>query len=172
MEGSCPHFGDILFGSKGQTPPGVVQASHRFVILITSPQLYEMVPKSNEVITPAATGPPQPVLVVDDINAPVVPLYISKVPQKAKAPLVDPVVLLMDKVNVLVSNVAEAHELHKSPPVNLAATTSKSFEVHEVFAGGTDCANVIEILSMLNTKNAKSFFEIVIFDFIQLNLVE
>jgi hypothetical protein len=78
----------------------------------------------------------------------------------------------MDIVNVLVNGVVVAHELHRSPPVNLAATTSKSFEVHEVLAGGTDCANVIAVLSKLKTKNANSFFEIVIFDFIQLILVE
>jgi hypothetical protein len=68
--------------------------------------------------------------------------------------------------------VAIGHELHKSPPDRVAPTNVKSPEVQDVFAGGNVCANVADILSKLNIKKANNFFEIVIFDFIQLNLVE
>lgn len=65
-----------------------------------------------------------------------VPLYTSKVPQKANEVLVDPVVLLIDRVSVLVIGVAVAQELHKFPPDNVAPTKDKSPEVQEVPAGG------------------------------------
>ena len=76
----------------------------------------------------------------------------------------------MFKVRVI--TVAIVHELHKSPPDNVAATTERSLEVHEVLAGGKVCAKEIDILSILNNKNAHKFFESVKFDFIQLGLVE
>jgi hypothetical protein len=85
---------------------------------------------------------------------------------------VDPVVLLIDSVNVLVIVVAVGHELHKSPPDRVAPTNVKSPEEHDVPGGGYDCANEAEILSKLNIKNTNNFFEKVIFVFIQLNLVE
>ena len=62
--------------------------------------------------------------------------------------------------------------MHKSPPERVAPTNVKSPEVHDVFGGGTVWANEAEMLSRLNIKNTNSFFEIVIFVFIQLNLVE
>ena len=79
--------------------------------------------------------------------------------------------LNIDKVNVRVIGVAVAQELHKSPPVNFAATTSRSLDVHEVLGGGNACPNDIEILSKLNIKKASDFFEIVFFSFIKLNLI-
>jgi hypothetical protein len=78
----------------------------------------------------------------------------------------------MAKVRVRVIVVAVGHELQTSPPEREAPTNVKSPEVQDVFAGGNVCANEAEILSKLNIKKANSFFEIVIFDFIQLNLVE
>ena len=75
-------------------------------------------------------------MTVEDVKRPVVPLYISKVPQKAKEVLVDPVVLLIERVNVLVIEVAVGQELHKSPPDKVAPTKDKSPEVQEVPAGG------------------------------------
>jgi hypothetical protein len=84
---------------------------------------------------------------------------------------VEPVVLLIDNVSVLVIVVLTGQELHKSPPVNFAAITSRSFEVHEVLAGGKACPYVMLILSKLNIKKTYNFFEIVDFDFIQLGLV-
>ena len=79
--------------------------------------------------------------------------------------------LLIAKVKVLVIGVAVVQELHKFPPLNLAATTSKSLEVHEVVAGGKDCAKDIDKLNKQNIRRAKIFFEIVIFGFIKLNLI-
>ena len=109
----------------------------------------------------------------EDVKAPVVPSYISKVPQKAKEVLVDPVLLLIDRVKVLVIGVAVAQELHKSPPDKVAPTNVKSPEVHEVSAGGYVWAKRFETFSKLNNiKNGNIFFEKVIFVFIQLNLVE
>jgi hypothetical protein len=76
IDGILPHFGEILFGSNGQTslPLAVVQASQILEILITSPQVYVISPKLKNVVEPPGSGPPQPVLTVEEINAPVVPL--------------------------------------------------------------------------------------------------
>ena len=82
----------------------------------------------------------------------------------------EPVVLLMDSVNVLVNEVAIAQELQTSPPVSLAATTSRSLDVQEVLAGGNVCPNDITILSKLNIKKAIVFFEMVNFDFIRFSI--
>lgn len=78
----------------------------------------------------------------------------------------------MDNVKVRVIGVATGHELQTSPPERDAPTNVKSPDVQEVFAGGNVCAMDADILSRLNIKKANNFFEIVIFDFIQLNLVE
>ena len=94
------------------------------------------------------------------------------VPQKAKAPLTEPVVLLIPSVNVRVSIVAVEQELQKSPPVNFAITNSRSLEVQEVPAGGKVCAKDIDIQSIFSNKKAHKFFESVKFDFIQLGLAE
>jgi hypothetical protein len=94
------------------------------------------VPKSSAVVVPPGNGPAQPVLVFEEINEPSVPLYISIVPQKANDVLSDPVVFFIDKVSVLVIGVAVSQELHRSPPLNFAASTERSLEVQEVLAGG------------------------------------
>jgi hypothetical protein len=78
------------------------------------------------------------------------------------------VVLLIDNTKVLVMGVSATQELQKSPPLNSAATTSKSLEVQEVLAGGKVCAKDIDVLRKQNIKNANSFLEIVDFDFIQI----
>ncbi len=82
------------------------------------------------------SGPLQPLISVLEINSPVVPLYTSKVPQNAKEVLVEPVVLLIDNVNVLVIVVGDGQALHKPPPERLAPTNVKSPEVHDVPGGG------------------------------------
>jgi hypothetical protein len=81
-------------------------------------------------------------------------------------------VLLIDKVNVRVIVVAVGHELQRSPPDKVAPTSVKSPEVHDVSAGGNVCEKAVDMLKKLNIRKANTFFEIVIFDFIQLNLVE
>jgi hypothetical protein len=95
-----------------------------------------MGPKSKEVIEFGGTGPSQPVLNVEDIKEPSSPLYISKVPQKAKDVRVEPVVLFIAKVKVRVIGVDVSQVLHKSPPVKMASTKCKSLEEQEVSGGG------------------------------------
>lgn len=56
---------------------------------------------------------------------------ITSVPQKAKEVLVDPVLLFIASTNVRVNVVPGLHELHKSPPVRVALTNSRSLEVHD-----------------------------------------
>ena len=70
----------------------------------------------------------------------------SKVPQNANDVLVDFVVLLIESVNVLVMVVLGSHELHGSPPVSAAPTSSRSFEVQALAAGKVVvvCANAPE----------------------------
>jgi hypothetical protein len=81
-------------------------------------------------------------------------------------------VLLIDRVNVRVIVVAVGHELQTSPPDKVAPTSVKSPEVQDVVAGGNVCEKVADMLIKLNIRKANTFLEIVIFDFIQLNLVE
>jgi hypothetical protein len=85
---------------------------------------------------------------------------------------VEPVVLLIPNIRFLVIVVGVGHELQTPPPVNTAATTSRSLEVHEVLAGGKVCAKDMDIQSIFSIKKAHKFFESVKFDFIQLGLVE
>ena len=81
--------------------------------------------------------PLHPVMAVLEISVPA-ELYLSKVPQKAKEVLSDPVLFLIASTNVLVP----LHEHGLSPALggSVALTNSKSPDVHEVFGGGT-CAN-------------------------------
>ena len=67
-----------------------------------------------------------------------VPLYTSKVPQKANEVLVEPVVLLIESVSVLVICVGVGHELHKPPPERVAPTNLKSPDEQDVPGGGYD----------------------------------
>ena len=76
--------------------------------------------------------------------------------------------LLIPNIRFLVIVVGVGQELQISPPVNFAATSSRSLEVHEVFAGGKVCAIETDIQSILSIKKANKFFESVKFDFIQL----
>jgi hypothetical protein len=87
------------------------------------------------VIALPGNGPKQEVIGTEDTKDPSLPLYSSNVPQKAKAVLVDPVVLLMDTVNDLVIRVSVGQELHKSPPDRTAPTNSKSLEVQDLASG-------------------------------------
>lgn len=90
-----------------------------------------------------ARGPLQPLIAVELFNRFVTPSYISNVPQNAKEVLVEPVVLSIDNVNVLVIVVPGVHELQAFPPVSVAPTIVRSFDVHED-AGGKFCAAVDE----------------------------
>src|SRR5205085_5419382 len=115
-----------------------VHAKNKLVSFNDSPHKYVIVPKFTVFIEFLIIGPLQPVLGVEDFNVPLA-LYISKLPQKAKDVLVEPVLLLIENVNVLVIDWPGVHELHASPPVKVAATNIKSPDVHEVFGSGT-CA--------------------------------
>ena len=95
-------------------------------------------------IIPFSIGPLQP-----DIGSVVTFPFASvrsKVPQNAKEVLVDFVVLFIESVNVLVIVVFGSHELHGSPPVMAAPTSTRSFEVQELEAGKVVvvCANAHE----------------------------
>ena len=72
-------------------------------------------------------------------------------PQKAKEVLVEPVLLLIDKVNVLEIVVPGVQELHISPPVKVAAISCKSLDVHEVAAGKV-CADAVPEKSKIKNK--------------------
>lgn len=128
IDGNVPHLGEIVAGSNGQILPGEasVHAKNKLVIFKVLPQVYETLYNSKAVTTLPGSGPPQPVIGFVETNEPVIPLYSSKFPQKAKDVLVEPVVLSMDNVNVLSRVVFWGHELHKSPSVRVAPTNSRS----------------------------------------------
>ena len=101
------------------------------------------------VIVFGGRGPLQPLIAVELFNKFVVPSYISKVPQNAKDVRVEPVVLLIDNVNVLVIVVPGVHELQAFPPVSVAPTIVRSFDTHED-AGGKFCDTAAEIRKILD----------------------
>ena len=98
-------------------------------------------------------GPLQPLIAVLVYVVPSA-LRTSKVPQKAKDVLVEPVLLLIDKNNVLVIVVPAVHVPQASSPVlggSSALTNSKSPEVHEL-GGGKVCANDFAEIRTKKTK--------------------
>ena len=152
ISGSVPHLGAIRAEFRGQTLFGAasVHAKNKLVSFIDSPHRYVIVPKFTEFIEFLIIGPLQPVLEVEDFSVPL-ELYISKVPQKAKDVLVESVLLLIENVNVRVTVVPGVHVLHASPPVRVAATNSKSFDVHEL-AEGKVCATAVPDKSIVKNK--------------------
>ena len=89
-------------------------------------------------------GPLQRVICLEDTNAPEL-LYNSKVPQKAKDVLVEPVLLLIVNINLLDIMLPAVHVPQASSPALggiVALTNDKSPDVHEL-AEGKVCANVL-----------------------------
>jgi hypothetical protein len=103
------------------------------------------------------TGPTQPDMGDDDAVVPSA-LIIVNVPQKAKDVLVEPVLLLIDKNNVLVIDEPGVQELHKSLPGSDAPTNNKSFDVHELGAGKV-CATAVEKNKMAGKKSSSQFLK-------------
>jgi hypothetical protein len=101
--------------------------------------------KAKVVIALLATGPPQPEI---DLVEEMVPLLfrIIRVPQNAKAVLVEPVLLFIDKFNVLFTESPDTHSLQIVVPGKAAATRRRSLEVQDVAAGNVVvvCANAGE----------------------------
>ena len=89
-------------------------------------------------------------------------MYVTtSVPQKANAVLVEPVLLLMARVNVLVWVVPAVQELHALPPVKVALTNSRSFEVHELKGGKVVvvCDQAVETKIIAGKKTAIKIFQ-------------
>jgi hypothetical protein len=144
IEGSVPHLGLIVAEFKGQTSPGEaeVHAKNNLVSLNDLPHGYCIVSKSTGVMAFFRIGPLQRVIDLDPYNVPSL-LYISKVPQKAKDVLVEPVLLLIDSINFLEIVVPAVHVPHASSPAfggKVALTNTKSPDVQEVESGSV-CAN-------------------------------
>ena len=74
----------------------------------------------------------------------------TKLPQKAKDVLVDPVLLFIPSTRVLVCVVPATQLLQTSPPVSVALTSDKSFDVQEE-AGGKFCATELSPKKNSNT---------------------
>ena len=95
------------------------------------------------VIILGSKGPPQPEI---DLVEEMVPLLLrmTRVPQNAKAVLFEPVVLLIDKFNVLYTESPVVHTLQVVVPGKEAPTSVRSFEVHELAEGNVVvvCAKV------------------------------
>ena len=151
MSANVPHLGLIVEGlpvRTGQVSPGEaeVQAKYKFVSLNDLPHGYDKGPKSTLFIEFLIIGPLQPLIAVVEYVEPF-SLRTSKVPQKAKDVLVEPVLLLIDKNNVLVIVVPAVHVPQASSPVlggSSAPTNTKSPDVHEL-AEGSVCANDFDV---------------------------
>jgi hypothetical protein len=106
MEGNVPHLGLIVEGLAVRTGQvslllAEVHAKYKFVSLNDLPHGYDKVPKFTLFIEFLIMLALQSLMGVDENIVPS-ELIISKVPQKAKDVLVEPVLLFIDKYNVLV----------------------------------------------------------------------
>jgi hypothetical protein len=79
------------------------------------------------VVEVGAIGPPQPLIAVEEDGEPSL-FIITKVPQKAKEVLFDPVLLKIANCNVLYTESPGVQVLHKPAPGKVALTNSKSLE--------------------------------------------
>lgn len=97
------------------------------------------------VITPGSKGPPQPEIALVEERVPSL-FRITSVPQNANAVLFEPVVLLIDKFNVLYTESPVVHTLQRVAPGKAAPTSVRSFEVQEFAEGNVVvvCANAFE----------------------------
>lgn len=91
------------------------------------------------------SGPLQPEIgVVEEIEPSL--FRITRVPQKAKAVLVEPVLLFMDKFNVLFTESPVVHSLQVVVPGKDAPTSVRSLDVQELAGGNVVvvCAKACE----------------------------
>ena len=85
---------------------------------------------------------------------------MTKVPQNAKAVLVEPVLLNMDKFNVLYTESPVVQTLHVVVPGKVALTNVRSFEVHELAEGNVVvvCANDGGVFGLTKFDKVKGAF--------------
>ena len=136
IESWVPHLGlivaefieaQVLFGEAS------VHAKNKSLIVNDWPHTYPIWLKDKIVVLFFATGPPQPCIGVEEEGEPSL-LRITKVPQKAKAVLVEPVLLKIDNLNVLYTESPGVHVLQISVPGKVAPVSVKSLEVQELAA--------------------------------------
>jgi hypothetical protein len=154
IEGNVPHLGLIVAEFKGQISLLLdeVHAKNKLISLNDLPHGYDIVPKFTRFIEFLIIGPLQSVFAVLENTLPSA-LTISKVPQYAKDVLVEPVLLLIDKNNVLVIVLA-VHVPHASSPGlggRVAPTNIKSPDVHKLAAGRV-CATAVPEKSKIKNK--------------------
>jgi hypothetical protein len=87
---------------------------------------------------------------------------MTRVPQKAKAVLVEPVLLYMDKFNVLFTESPVVHVLQRPDPGKVAFTSVRSLEVQEVAGGNVVvvCAKAFEQNKQAGRKRTSRFLMI------------
>lgn len=102
------------------------------------------------VITPGSKGPPQPEIARVEEVVPLL-LRMTRVPQNAKAVLFEPVVLLIDKFNVLYTESPVVHSLQVVVPGKEAPTSVRSFEVQELAEG-----NVVVVCAKAREENKQT----------------
>src|SRR5690349_14118575 len=87
---------------------------------------------------------------------------ITRVPQNAKAVLVEPVLLFMDKFNVLFTESPVIHSLQIVVPGKAASTRRRSLEVQEVAGGNVVvvCEKACEENRQASRKRTSLFFMI------------
>jgi hypothetical protein len=90
-------------------------------------------------------GPPQPEIDLVEERVPLL-FLMTRVPQKAKAVLFEPVVLLIAKFNVLYTESPVVHTLQVVVPGKVALTRLRSLEVQELGDGNVVvvCAKTCE----------------------------
>src|SRR5688572_3508326 len=87
---------------------------------------------------------------------------ITRVPQNAKEVLVEPVLLYIDKFNVLYTESPDTQVLQASVPGKAAPVSVRSLEVHEVAGGNVVvvCARACEENNQAGRKRASRFLKI------------
>jgi hypothetical protein len=122
--------------------------------------MYPIWLKNKVVVAFLATGPSQPEIALVEEMVPSL-FRITRVPQNAKAVLVEPVLLNMVKFNVLYTESSDIHVLQASVPGKEAPVSVRSLEVQED-AGGNVCAKACEENKQAGRKSTNRFLMIIL----------
>jgi hypothetical protein len=148
IESSVPHFGLMVAELiEGQVLPleASVHARNKSFMVNDWPHLYPIWLNSKVVVALLPTVPPQPLIAVVEERLPSL-FLITRVPQNAKAVLVEPVLLNIDKFNTLYTESPVVQLLQVVVPGKAAPVSVRSFEVQELARGNVVvvCAKACE----------------------------
>jgi hypothetical protein len=166
IESWVPHLGlmvadlivaQVLFGEAS------VHARNRSFMVNDWPHMYPIWVNCKVVVSLLATGPPQPWIALVEETVPLL-FRITRVPQNAKAVLVEPVLLYIVSSNGLYTESPDVHVLQESVPGKEAPVSVRSLEVQEDAAGNVVviCAKAFEENKQAGSKRTNRFLMIIL----------